>query len=219
MSAKTAQRKQPYSKPKDIGTSSRCTKGAVHTQPSSMASSSTSNASNASTSTSLSLKSSRVARGLYIEFMQEAYPDITPRDDHDLLLLGSTRREGTTAEILAWVDKKMENHINIFGSRKAVMDNAKELLDGIVGMTGVRHTAIVIGRTCLYFDISVSRVPAATSRISDPSPAASTRYVCGPETHTSTNIAWTSWTQRPANPITPRSSSSSGLFLTPSLRG
>lgn len=75
--------------------------------------------------------------------MQKAHPNITPRDDHDLLLLGSTVREGTSAEILAWVDKKMENHIEIFGSRKAVLENAKKLLDGLVGMTGVRYPAVV----------------------------------------------------------------------------
>lgn len=105
-----------------------------------------------------------VARDLYIDFMQEVYPSITPRDDHDLLLLGSTRREGTTAEILAWVDEKMVNHIKIFGSRAAVLANAKELLDGIVGITGVRSSVAILECICLYFDISVNRVPAATSR-------------------------------------------------------
>ncbi|EIW63140.1 uncharacterized protein TRAVEDRAFT_43446 [Trametes versicolor FP-101664 SS1] len=138
MSVKTpVKRKQPYSRPKDVKNSSKDVEGSMSTQPCSLASSSTSNTSNTSAVES-SLPGSQVARQVYIEFMQEVYPNITPRDDHDLLILGSTRREGTTAEILAWVDKKMENHIKIFGSRKAVLANAKELLDCIVGVTGVK---------------------------------------------------------------------------------
>ncbi len=142
MSAQMSQRKQPYSKPRDVRATSDTPKSSVHPQSPTahtLSSSGTSSTSSALTSTSLESSSCGVARELYIEFMQEAYPDITPRDDHDLVMLGSTKHEGSTAEIFTWVDKKMENHIKIYGSRTAVMANAKELLDGIVGVTGVRY--------------------------------------------------------------------------------
>ncbi|EIW63142.1 uncharacterized protein TRAVEDRAFT_161254 [Trametes versicolor FP-101664 SS1] len=76
------------------------------------------------------------AREMYMEFFEKTYPNIQPRDDYDLITLGSTRRKGTAAEIYAWADDQMRIDIRILGSREAVLANSTKVLDMVVGITG-----------------------------------------------------------------------------------
>ncbi|KAI0674828.1 hypothetical protein C8Q78DRAFT_1009110 [Trametes maxima] len=76
------------------------------------------------------------AREVYLEIFNKAYPTLLPRDDYDIMMLGANRRTGTKEEILAWVDRCMEADIEESGSREAVLESAKQLLDDLVAPTG-----------------------------------------------------------------------------------
>lgn len=75
---------------------------------------------------------------MYMEFFEETYPHMEPRDDYDLITLGSTKQTGTAAEIYAWADDQMRIDIKILGSREAVLASSAKVLDMAVGITGVR---------------------------------------------------------------------------------
>ncbi|KAI0644643.1 hypothetical protein C8Q79DRAFT_1104947 [Trametes meyenii] len=67
------------------------------------------------------------AREPYLEQFHKKYPGITPRDDYDIVRLGSSRRTGTAAELFAWVDEKMKSDIALRGSREVVMESAESV--------------------------------------------------------------------------------------------
>ncbi|KAI0329841.1 hypothetical protein GY45DRAFT_1346276 [Cubamyces sp. BRFM 1775] len=75
-------------------------------------------------------------RSLCLEFMLEVYPAITPRHDYDLIILGTTRYDGTPSEVLAWVDRRLEGAIRSQGSLQEVLKNARLTLDTYVEPTG-----------------------------------------------------------------------------------
>ncbi|KAH9848268.1 hypothetical protein C2E23DRAFT_465689 [Lenzites betulinus] len=52
------------------------------------------------------------------------------------MLATNRQREGTTEEILAWVDSTMEKEIRTYHSKKAVMRVTKAALDCVVSVTG-----------------------------------------------------------------------------------
>lgn len=79
---------------------------------------------------------------MYMEFFEKTYSHMEPRDDYDLITLGSTRRTGTAAEIYAWADGQMRIDIKILGSREAVLANSAKVLDMAVGITGVRRITL-----------------------------------------------------------------------------
>ncbi|KAI0633596.1 hypothetical protein C8Q77DRAFT_1115827 [Trametes polyzona] len=74
-------------------------------------------------------------RQVCLEHIAEAYPGITPRDDADILELGTSRREGSPAEIFAWLDEMRAINTKLCGSEQACQ-NATMLLDTYVEPTG-----------------------------------------------------------------------------------
>ncbi|KAL7278895.1 hypothetical protein ACG7TL_006726 [Trametes sanguinea] len=101
----------------------------------SFASSSTSSSSPSSTP-STSSTHLEIARDVYLEFLHKKYPNITPRHDYDILTLGTTRIPGTTEEVFAWVDERMQREAASFGSREALLVDVRKMLDQVVSVTG-----------------------------------------------------------------------------------
>lgn len=65
-----------------------------------------------------------------------------PRNDYELLKLGQEKREGTPAELRAWVDDRLRRDIESMGTREAVFARATAVLENIVGQTGVRRVVL-----------------------------------------------------------------------------
>ncbi|KAI0644640.1 hypothetical protein C8Q79DRAFT_972929 [Trametes meyenii] len=136
--SKASKRKQPYERSKGSNGKSRTTQAVASTKNTSSSRSKPIAASSESEPPApLAFPNSMVpAREVYLEIFNKAYPDLLPRDDYDIMVLGSNRRTGTKEEILAWVDEQMEQDIEESGSREAVLESAKQLLDGLVAPTG-----------------------------------------------------------------------------------
>ncbi|KAI0644634.1 hypothetical protein C8Q79DRAFT_912749 [Trametes meyenii] len=133
-----SKRKQPYERSKSVGGNFKNTRAVAATKNTSV-SPFFKPASPLSSEPSMPpayLKSMVPAREVYLEVFKDAYPNLTPRDDYDIMILGSNRRVGTKEEILAWVDQRMQLDIKRSGSRDAVLESAKKLLDDLVAPTG-----------------------------------------------------------------------------------
>ncbi|OJT10713.1 hypothetical protein TRAPUB_12745 [Trametes pubescens] len=61
---------------------------------------------------------------------------MSPRNDYELMMLGSRKREGTTAELRAWVDDQLRIDTQLCSSQDAVFASATQSLNNIVGQTG-----------------------------------------------------------------------------------
>lgn len=82
-----------------------------------------------------------LAREIYLDFMREEHPEMTPENDFELLMLGSHRLPGaqTVAEKRLWLHDQWEKHVQTFGTAEAVMQNVRVLLESVVdSLTGVR---------------------------------------------------------------------------------
>ncbi|KAI0351331.1 hypothetical protein OH77DRAFT_1429880 [Trametes cingulata] len=75
----------------------------------------------------------RPLRETFLEQIHINYPGIQPRNDWDIVQLGSTRRPGTPAELYAWLDKTYAEEKE---SNSEVDECVAELLDAKVSVTG-----------------------------------------------------------------------------------
>lgn len=65
-----------------------------------------------------------------------------PRNDYELLTLGRRKVEGTPAELRAWVDEQLQIDIQLCGTKDAVLESATQVLNNVVGQTGVRRVVL-----------------------------------------------------------------------------
>ncbi|KAI0674827.1 hypothetical protein C8Q78DRAFT_1009108 [Trametes maxima] len=138
--SKSSKRKQPYERSKSVGGNLKNTRAVAAPNDTSTDSCSKPLPPSSSEPSALPAYPSSLvpAREVYLEVFNKAYPNLTPRDDYDVLTLGSTRRTGTNAEIQAWVDQRMELNITRSGSREAVLESAKKILDALIAPTGLK---------------------------------------------------------------------------------
>lgn len=188
---KTSERKQPYQRPKVVRTRTMRAKTQTIQIPS-PPSPSSSNTPSPPLSPSNEVDT---ARAVYVEFFEKTYPNMKPRNDYDLMILGANRRKGTAEEIYAWADEQLRVAIQLSGSRERVFANTKKALDMVVGITGVRRSVLTsFSYAGLMCDTSASQAPNAIPRTPVLFPEPSTPSDYGQEIPSSTSTAWISWT-------------------------
>ncbi|KAI9061229.1 hypothetical protein FKP32DRAFT_1576683 [Trametes sanguinea] len=75
-------------------------------------------------------------RDVYLESIHKIYPDITPRHEFDIMMLGSNRIPGTKEEVLARLDERIRYEIDELGSMEAVLEEARKVMEPVVVITG-----------------------------------------------------------------------------------
>ncbi|KAI0644642.1 hypothetical protein C8Q79DRAFT_913036, partial [Trametes meyenii] len=78
------------------------------------------------------------ARELHLEIVRENHPEMTPRGDFDVLMLGShdLDREWGIEEKSEWLSQMWEQSVRDYGSAEVVLQHARDLLDSVVEPTG-----------------------------------------------------------------------------------
>ncbi|CDO68151.1 hypothetical protein BN946_scf184938.g3 [Trametes cinnabarina] len=80
------------------------------------------------------------ARDTYLEFLQKAHPELTPRNDFEVLLLGSNwlKEMKSAEEKQAWLAQQWQEHVDSeeFGSAEAAMESVKAILDAVLPLAG-----------------------------------------------------------------------------------
>ncbi|RPD77305.1 hypothetical protein L226DRAFT_483785 [Lentinus tigrinus ALCF2SS1-7] len=67
-------------------------------------------------------------RDVCMEIMRKQLPDFEPRNDFDIMMLGTTRYSGARAKLETWLDEQLAIHINTRGSYEVVMEQTREAL-------------------------------------------------------------------------------------------
>lgn len=65
-----------------------------------------------------------------------------PRNDYELLTLARRKMEGTPTELRAWVDEQLQIDIQLCGTEDAVLESATQVLNSVIGQTGVRRAVL-----------------------------------------------------------------------------
>ncbi|RPD61727.1 hypothetical protein L227DRAFT_499774, partial [Lentinus tigrinus ALCF2SS1-6] len=67
-------------------------------------------------------------RDVCLQIISEQFPGFEPRNDFDILTLGTTKYHGPRAELEAWLDEKLAVCVDVRGSHEVVMESMREML-------------------------------------------------------------------------------------------
>ncbi|KAI0639080.1 hypothetical protein C8Q77DRAFT_1163273 [Trametes polyzona] len=106
----------------------------------------------------------RPTREIFLEALRSNYPGLEPRNNFDIAMLGTTRREGTHEELYAWLDGELAAYIQSWPSYEKAMESIDRLLDTYVEPTGPKPgDKFVFVRPIPDSDYSIRLFPGSIS--------------------------------------------------------